>query len=106
MDARHVPEPDDLRPGSFRRELVKNLIDQLGTMQQTLAAAFDGAVIQVPTPGTLADDQWANELHATVGGFDTLGEKCFSPQLSPIIVPPASAAIREAPAKSRKQKAA
>lgn len=91
MDARHVPDPDDLRPGSFRRELIKILINRLGSMQQTLAAQFGGLVIQVPTPGTLADDQWANELHAAVDGFDKLGKECFAPILAPIIVPPAGA---------------
>jgi len=113
MDARRVPDPNDLQPGSFRRELIKLLIDQVGSMQQTLAKEFSGFVIHVPTPGTLADDQWANELHATVDGFDKLGKQCFAPVLSPIIVPPAFApadapaiAPAQPSAKPRRKKAA
>lgn len=105
MDARHVPDSDDLRPGSFRRELIKLLIDRLGSMQQTLAAQFSGFVIHVPTPGTLADDQWANELHATVDGFDKLGRQWFAPVFSPIIVPPAVTPM-QATARARRKKAA
>ena len=105
MDARHVPKPDDLQPGSFRRELIRSLIDQLGSMQQSLVEEFSSSVIRVPTPGTLADDQWANELHATVGGFDALGKARFAPILSPIIVPPAAKTARKASAKRTKRSA-
>jgi len=106
MDARHVPKPDDLNPGSFRRELIKILIDKFGVIQQSLIDEFKTSVIKIMTPGTLKDDQWANELHATVDGFDALGEKCFAPILLPIIAPPSNAKQGKTLAKNGKKIAA
>ncbi|MGF6979884.1 hypothetical protein QFZ94_008401 [Paraburkholderia sp. JPY465] len=89
MDARRVPDPDDLAPGSFRRTLIKILIDELGVMQDSLVRDFIASVIRVRTPGILSDNEWANELHATPSGFNKLGKQCFSPVLGPIVLGPA-----------------
>ncbi len=79
MDICRVPDPDDLSPDSFRCRLVKQLINAMARMLDSLVQEFPTVVIRVPSVGTLKADEWANELHPTPKGFDRLGQVCFSP---------------------------
>lgn len=78
MDSCRVPFPSMWNPGSFRRQLVKLLIDDLASRQQSLANAFPANVRFVETRGVLQDDEWANELHPTREGFARLGKEHFA----------------------------
>lgn len=85
MDACKVPAKGALKPGSLRRRVVSLLIDALGAELATLEADYAGKVIYVRTPGTLADDEWVNELHPTPGGFSRLGKQRFAPVVKGIL---------------------
>ena len=50
-------------------QIVKQALTQLAALLQRLAADPANNLIFVPTQGTLAPDQWANELHPTPEGF-------------------------------------
>jgi len=78
MDACQVPAKGALKPGSLRRRVVSLLIDALGAGLKGLETEYSGKVIYVPTPGTLGDDDWANELHPTKSGFNRLGRDKFA----------------------------
>ncbi len=85
MDACRVPYPEDLSPNSFRCRLIKQIVDNMAKMLDRLAQEFPETVIRVPSLGTLQADEWANELHPTLEGFDHLGKACFSPIVKQIL---------------------
>ncbi|MEP7083382.1 MAG: hypothetical protein ABI854_01495, partial [Betaproteobacteria bacterium] len=85
MDACRVPAKDGLQPGSLRRRVVAMLIDALGERLRQLEVDYGGKVICIPTPGTLADDEWINELHPTPGGFSRIGRFKFAPVIKGIL---------------------
>ncbi|PLQ00847.1 GDSL-type esterase/lipase family protein [Cupriavidus pauculus] len=82
MDNCRVPFPGLWTPDSFRRKLVKQLIDELAKRHQQLAATFGNQVRFIDTRGVLADDEWANELHPTREGFTRLGKMHFAPAVN------------------------
>ncbi|MDF3834770.1 hypothetical protein P3W85_17660 [Cupriavidus basilensis] len=86
MNNCHVPMPGDLSTDSFRRQLVKLLIDDMTTHLSALEKDNPGRVIRVNTPGTLTDDQWSNELHPTFGGFAKLAATRFAPLIKPLLL--------------------
>lgn len=81
MDNCRVPPCGDPRSG-LRRDIVRDLIDRF-TLR--LDALVDAAATQslarpelVWSAGTLDDDEWANELHPTMGGFERLVAQAWS----------------------------
>lgn len=78
MDRSRVPQ--DLH---FRIGLAKILIDQLNDEVLAVAAAKDGRVVCIKSRDALSDftpgytDDWANELHPTMGGFDRIADQCW-----------------------------
>jgi hypothetical protein len=72
-------------PASLRKELFANLVAAFGKAQEALAAESGlGKIVALKTTGTLAEDQWANELHPTPEGFRRLAELKFLPALDAV----------------------
>jgi hypothetical protein len=96
-----------LVPDALRKPLVAELIDLL---EQKLATFADPAaqVYLVRSSGTLAEDEWANELHPTREGFDRLVRERWMPVVAPLLgvaVPVMAAAkAKKKPAKAAKKK--
>jgi hypothetical protein len=65
--------------GGLRREIVRDLIDQftlsLDRIESTVAKPAVGLVWSA---GTLADSDWANELHPKPAGFEKIVNDCWS----------------------------
>ena len=104
-------------PSALRRPLVRELIDRLEIMLKGL----DDPAAQVhcvESSGTLAEDEWANELHPTPEGFDRIVRERWIPVVAPLLgvaVPKAATAkaklikkqkARKKPRKTGKKKAA
>ena len=68
--------------GGLRREIVRDLIDQLTVRLSDLETDLNGtgrpAVFLVWSAGTLAEAEWANELHPKSPGFERLVADCWS----------------------------
>lgn len=82
MDNCNVPAPGTPVQG-LRRDLVRDLIDRFTLCVDALAdeALRDGHLAKpelVWSAGTLRDDEWANELHPTPGGFRRLVRDAWS----------------------------
>jgi hypothetical protein len=56
-------------------QIVHDALAQLGALMQQLAADPANNVIYVPTQGTLAAGDWANELHPNPAGFRQMAVK-------------------------------
>lgn len=54
--------------------IVRDMLTRFGSMLEQFAASTPN-VVYVPTQGTLAADQWANELHPTPVGFRLIADK-------------------------------
>lgn len=63
--------PADLATG---RAIVRALLEQFQNFLTGLARRTPNVIV-VPTQGTLAPAEWANELHPTPGGFDKIAGK-------------------------------
>ena len=75
-------------PKKLQRELVSNLLDQLGEAQKQLAKELAvGKFLPIKTTGTLPDNEaiWANELHPTPKGFKLIARKAIIPVLKPFL---------------------
>lgn len=81
MDNCRVPSAGAPR-GGLRRELVRDLIDRFTLTLDALATSGQGgrfaAVELVWSAGTLADGEWANELHPKASGFAHVVNECWS----------------------------
>ena len=62
----------DLQAG---RAIVKALLIQFDSMLEGFAAVSANNFVHVKTQGTLADAQWANELHPKPDGFAAVTAK-------------------------------
>lgn len=69
LDYRGVPSPQGFPEG---RAIVRAMLVEFAKMLQEIAKAKN--VVFVPTQGTLADNQWANELHPSDPGFDSVAK--------------------------------
>lgn len=85
MDAAKVPK-------GLRRDLFKDLVQQLHAMHQDLSRdPALGRIIPIQSAGTLPenpdkkDSWWANELHPTIRGFQLLADTKFVPELKKIL---------------------
>jgi hypothetical protein len=68
--------------GGLRRDIVRELIDQLTVRLSDLETATNGPgrplLDLVWSAGTLADAEWSNELHPKPSGFERLVNDCWS----------------------------
>ena len=72
-------------PISLRKDLFAHLVAAFGKAQDALVAEPGlGKIVALKTAGTLAKDQWANELHPTPEGFRRLAELKFLPVLDSV----------------------
>jgi len=72
-------------PAFLRKDLFADLVAAFGKAREALAAEPGvGKAIALKTVGTLAMDQWANELHTTPEGFQRLAEQRFLPALDTV----------------------
>lgn len=74
MDKRDVPQPGTLQRGGFRREVVATLVDTFGHWQSELANEYANTTF-VRTSGTIADNQWLDELRPSPAGFKKIAKK-------------------------------
>ncbi|RYE02012.1 MAG: SGNH/GDSL hydrolase family protein [Sphingobacteriales bacterium] len=79
-------------PKALRRDLFKDLIEQLHGLHQALADdQAVGPVLALKTAGTLPEKPdgvaswWANELHPTPRGFRRIADQKFIPELKKTI---------------------
>jgi hypothetical protein len=81
MDNCQVPSQGALLDG-IRREIVRELIDRFTLCLDELVAAGGRpgrpSIELVWSAGTLADSQWANELHPRPSGFARIVTECWS----------------------------
>jgi hypothetical protein len=68
--------PPALRPGC-----VRYLVDQFSTRLADLVVRYAGRVVFVDSRGTLAPNDWANELHPKGSGFNKIARRCWKPAL-------------------------
>lgn len=87
-----VPMVTAQAPKELRRDLFKDLIEQLQGMHKALAKDKSvGQVLALKTAGTLpeapdeAESWWANELHPSMKGFQLIADKKFIPELKKFI---------------------
>jgi hypothetical protein len=66
-----VPDDGVLARGGFRREVVATLVDIYGEWLTHLASKHPNATF-CKTAGTLADDEWQDEMHPTAEGYRKL----------------------------------
>jgi len=63
-------------PRKLQRDVVKRVIDALADAQlEAMLPTF----LPIDTRGTLEDNEWANELHPTHGGFNKLAKRWRTP---------------------------
>ena len=74
---------DDAKvPPPLQRSCVRRLIDRVSDELQTVADQSAGRVVLVDSRNTLAETEWANELHPTPGGFEKIARRKWLPLLS------------------------
>lgn len=61
---------------SLQRRVVELLIDALAQAQ---LVAMTPSFLSIESRGTLAEQEWANELHPTVGGFNKIARRWHTP---------------------------
>jgi hypothetical protein len=71
-------------PSALRGPLVRELIDRLEIMLKGLDDP-SAQVHCVDSSGTLAEDEWANELHPTPAGFDRIVRERWIPVVAPLL---------------------
>ncbi len=94
-------------PSALRRPLIRELIDRL----ETLLRGLDDPAAQVhfvDSSGTLTEEEWANELHPTLAGFDRIVRERWIPVVAPLlgVALPTAAKLTVKPAKKKAKKAA
>ncbi len=67
---------------SLHRECIKYLINQFTRRLENLQAAYPGRVILIDSRDTLADADWANELHPNAAGFKKIARQRWLPLLT------------------------
>jgi hypothetical protein len=94
-------------PSALRRPLVRELIDRLEIMLRGLDDP-SAQVHCVDSSGTLAEDEWANELHPTPAGFDRIVRERWIPVVAPLlgVAVPAAVMAKAKPARKKAKKAA
>ena len=76
------PALDDAQvPAGLQRACMKFLIDRLSDVLTKLRDQGNGQVVLVDGRNTLADADWANELHPKPGGFEKIAEEKWQPEL-------------------------
>jgi hypothetical protein len=79
------PALDDAKvPVSLQRDCIKLVIDALSNELQALTQIDPSRVFLVDSRGTLAEGDWANELHPKPAGFKKIAKSAWLPVLRKI----------------------
>lgn len=79
------PALDDAKvPAGLQRDCVKFVIDALSYALETLTQIDPDRVFLVDSRGTLAESDWANELHPKPAGFKKIAKSAWLPVLKKI----------------------
>lgn len=68
-------------PEALQQDCVRYLIDAFHSMLTKIAAGDPQHLLIVDSRGTLAEQDWANELHPKGKGFKKIVKECWSPVL-------------------------
>jgi hypothetical protein len=68
-------------PPPLQQECVNYLLDAFHGVLANICTLDPGHLIVVDSRGTLAPDDWANELHPTAAGFAKIAGNCWRPAL-------------------------
>jgi hypothetical protein len=66
---------------SLQADCIRLIVDRFTGVLQSVAAASGGQVVLVDSRGTLAGQDWANELHPKKRGFAKMAKSCWKPVL-------------------------
>lgn len=69
-------------PPPLRAECVRYLLDAFHGVLASICTMDPDHLVLVNSLGTLAPDDWANELHPTAGGFTKIANNCWKPVLA------------------------
>jgi hypothetical protein len=72
---------DALVPDGLQRDCTKFLIDSFSKVLTSLRDQGNGQIVFVDSRSTLADDDWANELHPKPEGFEKIADGKWGPAL-------------------------
>lgn len=72
---------DALVPADLQHDCVKFVIDSLSTQLQALTNIDPGRIFLVDSRKTLAEGDWANELHPKAAGFKKIAQSAWRPVL-------------------------
>ena len=75
------PLDDALVPAGLQRECVKLIINRFSDVLTTLRDQGNGQVVFVDSRNTLADADWANEIHPKPEGFEKIANLKWAPVL-------------------------
>ena len=67
---------------TMQQAVVSYLIDKFGEALTQLEGQYPGKVVFLRTAGTLSADEWSNELHPTVPGFNKMAKKNWVPAIN------------------------
>lgn len=79
-----TPMVDRKVPDALMTPCMRYLIDNFAKFMDELAAA-DSNILVVKSAGCLAENEWANELHPTPGGFGKIAEQRWGPVLRQVL---------------------
>ncbi len=69
MIEKHIDSPD------VRKAILRYILTEFNIRMKAVAAEFPATVSYIQTPGTVADDEWYDEIHPNGVGFGKVAEK-------------------------------
>lgn len=66
----------------LHRKCIRHLMRQFTQRLENLETKYSGQVFLIDSRGTLADGDWANELHPRPAGFRKIAQTCWQPVLA------------------------
>ncbi|GAB4026561.1 caspase family protein [Spirosoma koreense] len=60
---------------AVRKAILHYILDEFNHRVKTVAAEFPAIVSYIPTPGTVPDDEWYDEIHPNAEGFGRVADK-------------------------------
>ncbi|SRR5690349_17270660 len=69
-------------PAGLRAPCVRYLIDEFSQRLAELETLYAGRVVFVDSRGTLAEGDWANELHPKAAGFNKIAREKWRPRMA------------------------
>lgn len=66
---------DDPQGHQLRKEILKHILTEFNARMKAVAEEFKDFVSYIETPGTVADDQWYDEIHPNSEGFALVAAK-------------------------------